>query len=303
MARKGLNDQVREANASLHISKRGLDLIKHFEGYHDRLPDGRCKAYLDTIANPPVWTIGYGCTEGVTEGMIWTEEQAERELLREIAIHELEVKRLIKVPLNQYQFDALVSFSYNYGLARAKTLRGHVDRGDFQAAGNSLVQVYPVVRGKGVISGLLRRRKAERDLMWTLPPKEVVASSRKLTLLSRIRSTLLALLPVGAFSDYLGYFEQVKDYIVDKKYFFILALFFGAWMLMKWFENKSIEDHENGNYTPSKATSYTEENEVDVDAINNDTEASSDEAPVSELDTEYGPAIRGAGEASGTVAQ
>lgn len=278
-------------NAHLKISKKGLDLIKHFEGYHVKLPNGDCRAYLDTIANPPIWTIGYGCTVGIREGMVWTEAQAEKELLREIDIHEQAVKRAVKVPLNQYQFDALVSFSYNYGITRAKTLLGHVNRGDFQAAGNSLVKVYPVVKGKGVINGLLRRRKAERDLMWTLPPKEVVSNSRKLTLLSRIRNAVLAIIPVGAFSDYLGYFVQVKDYLVDHKVAFILALFFGVWFLLKWLENMSIKDHENGNYTPSKAPTYEEDNEVDDSAIEVDLQ----EPSVSELDAEYGPAIERAG--------
>ena len=49
----------------MRMSEAGFELVRSFEGYHEELPDGRCRAYLDTLAKPHVWTIGFGCTEGI----------------------------------------------------------------------------------------------------------------------------------------------------------------------------------------------------------------------------------------------
>ena len=88
----------------MKLSSAGLDLIKEFEGYHERQPDGSAKAYR-CPAN--VLTIGWGCTEGVKEGMTVTAEQATAMLATEMAKHEAAVERLVKVPLTQGQFDAV----------------------------------------------------------------------------------------------------------------------------------------------------------------------------------------------------
>lgn len=96
----------------MKISATGLDMIKGFEGYHRELPDGSCVPYRCPAG---VLTIGYGCTEGVQEGMRWTKADAEARLLGELAKHEAAVMRLTTVEINQHQFDALVSFSYNLG--------------------------------------------------------------------------------------------------------------------------------------------------------------------------------------------
>ena len=117
----------------MQISKKGLDLIKSFEGYLRKLPDGSCIAYR-CPAN--VWTIGWGCTEGVKEGMRWTRAEAEAALRREIAKHEAAVTRLVAVDLNQNQFDALVSFSYNVGSGALSksTLLKRLNKGDYPGA-------------------------------------------------------------------------------------------------------------------------------------------------------------------------
>ena len=96
----------------MKLSTAGLDLIKSFEGYLDKQPDGSCKAYR-CPAN--VWTCGWGCTEGVTMNTHWTQAEATEKLRGELAKHEAAVLNLVKVPITQAQFDALVSFSYNVG--------------------------------------------------------------------------------------------------------------------------------------------------------------------------------------------
>lgn len=152
----------------MKISDKGLALIKEFEGYHSKLPDGSCRAYRCPAG---VWTIGWGCTENVKAGMVWTEKQAEEALLKEIAKHEHAVNILVSVPLTQNAFDALVSFSYNCGsgaLRKSSILKYTNDRKFSEAAKSFGLWV----RGGGkVLPGLVRRRAKEAALYLT-PQKE-----------------------------------------------------------------------------------------------------------------------------------
>lgn len=151
----------------MKISAAGLELIKRFEGYHDRLPDGSCRAYLDKLAKPHIWTIGWGCTENVKQGMVWTEKQAEDALLREIATFEAAVDRLVTVELNQNEFDALVSFSYNCGAGalQKSTLLKKLNKGDRRGAGGEFKR-WNKAGGK-VWPGLVDRRAREATLFLT----------------------------------------------------------------------------------------------------------------------------------------
>lgn len=145
----------------MKLSTNGLDLIKHFEGYHKRLPDGSCAAYLDTLAKPHVWTVGYGLTEGVHAGMVLTEQEASDRFAKELSGHEAAVIRLVTVPITQHQFDALVSFSYNCGwgaLGRSTLLR-RLNAGDYDGASREFRR-WNKAGGK-VWPGLVRRRAAE----------------------------------------------------------------------------------------------------------------------------------------------
>lgn len=153
----------------MNISDAGLDLIKSFEGYHDKLPDGSCRAYLDKLAKPHVWTIGWGCTDGVRQGMIWTREQAEEALLGEIATFERAVNKLVTVDLNQNEFDALVSFAYNVGAGAlgSSTLLKKLNDGDRRGAANEFKR-WKYAGGK-VWPGLVDRRAREATLFLTPP--------------------------------------------------------------------------------------------------------------------------------------
>lgn len=145
----------------MKLSKRGLDLIKEFEGYHRQLPDGACVAYRCPAG---VWTIGYGCTEGVKEGMRWTKADAEARLLSELEKHERAVERLSTVDLNQNQYDALVSFSYNLGSGALgkSTLLAKVNKGDMRGAGQEFGKW--IKAGGKVLPGLVARRGKEAAL-------------------------------------------------------------------------------------------------------------------------------------------
>lgn len=117
----------------MNLSQRGLELIKEFEGYHDELPDGRCIAYICPAGKI---TIGWGCTRGIKLGMIWTKDQAEAALRKELAGHEAAVARLVMVDINSNQRDALISFAYNLGdeNLRRSTLLKKLNKGDYVGA-------------------------------------------------------------------------------------------------------------------------------------------------------------------------
>jgi len=141
------------------IAKPGLDLIKSFEGLY-------LTAYLDIVGVP---TIGYGCTEGVTKEDVKnkrtiTEAEAEAMMMSELAKFERGVEACVKVPINQNQFDALVSFSYNLGLGslQKSTLLKLLNAGDVSGAAEQFLR-WNKAGGKEV-RGLTRRREAERSL-------------------------------------------------------------------------------------------------------------------------------------------
>ena len=90
---------------NMKISQEGLSLIKKFEGC--KLESYQCAA--------GVWTIGYGSTSGINEGMEISQEQAEDLLLEDVAVFEEAVNKAVEVPLEQYEFDALVSWTFNLG--------------------------------------------------------------------------------------------------------------------------------------------------------------------------------------------
>ncbi|MGE8302896.1 MAG: lysozyme [Pseudomonas kermanshahensis] len=138
----------------MRTSQRGLSLIKSFEGL-------RLQAYQDSVG---VWTIGYGATRGVKAGMAITKEQAERMLLNDVQRFEPEVQRLVTAQLNQNQWDALMSFTYNLGSANleSSTLRRLLNAGNYTAAADQFQRWNKA--GGQVLTGLVRRRAAERDM-------------------------------------------------------------------------------------------------------------------------------------------
>lgn len=89
----------------MNISRNGIEFIKKEEGLV-------LNAYL-CPAN--VWTIGYGHTNSVKKGDKITEEQAEDFLVNDLLYSERIVNKMVKVKLNQNQYDALVSFVFNVG--------------------------------------------------------------------------------------------------------------------------------------------------------------------------------------------
>lgn len=139
----------------MKISQKGINLIKQFEGLE-------LKAYRDSVG---VLTIGYGSTGShVSVGEVITEAQAETLLIKDLSRFESGVTELVKVPVTQNQFDALVSFSFNLGLGNLKssTLLKKLNAKDYTGASKEFER-WNKAGGK-VLNGLTRRRLAEKEL-------------------------------------------------------------------------------------------------------------------------------------------
>lgn len=96
----------------MKTSSEGINLIKKFEGC-------RLTAYQDVVG---VWTIGYGHTGDVWYGQKITQQEADQLLAYDLQKFERGVSLYTSgVILTQNQFDSLVSFAYNCGLANLKS--------------------------------------------------------------------------------------------------------------------------------------------------------------------------------------
>jgi GH24 family phage-related lysozyme (muramidase) len=147
--------EQREVKSLRTVSPSGLFSIKKHEAL-------RLEAYLPTPND--VWTIGYGHTKTAKKGMRITERGAEELLKGDIAWAEAAVRNRVKVPLNQNQFDALVSFVFNVGETAfaSSTLLRLLNQGKYQEAADQLLR-WDKQKGK-VLRGLTRRRAEERSL-------------------------------------------------------------------------------------------------------------------------------------------
>lgn len=141
-------------NSNLRTSVNGISLIKQFEGF-------RSEAYL-CPAN--ILTIGYGHTKGVKAGQKISAQEGEQLLIKDLETFENNVKALVKVPLNQNQFDALVCFTFNLGANNLSnsTLLKKLNQSDFASAALEFLK-WNKAKGK-VLAGLTKRREAESKL-------------------------------------------------------------------------------------------------------------------------------------------
>lgn len=130
------------------------------------------RAYLDTIASPPVWTIGYGHTgSDVGPGDYVTKDQAQRILANDLRFAADAVGRLVKVPLTVRQRIALISFVFNLGpgALEESTLLKKLNNHNYTGAGNEFLK-WDHAGGVQVL-GLTRRRKAERKMFLSRLPR------------------------------------------------------------------------------------------------------------------------------------
>ena len=139
----------------MNVSQNAIDLIKHYEGFSSK--PYYCPAGISTI--------GYGHVLRKDENFQFiTEEDAEAILKQDCSWAEQAVIALTSIPLNQNQFDALVSFVFNLGSGsyQASTLRRKLNRGDAKGAADEFKRW--VYAGGIKLKGLVVRRKAEQEL-------------------------------------------------------------------------------------------------------------------------------------------
>jgi lysozyme len=140
----------------MQLSAAGLELLKRSEGF-------RSHTYNDVNGFP---TIGYGHrllkSEVFPDGI--SEQRATEILLADIRTAEQAVARLVKVPLTQGQFDALVDFCFNLGAGRlaSSTLLKVLNSGRHADAAQQLLRWD--ITGGVECAGLKVRRQAEFEL-------------------------------------------------------------------------------------------------------------------------------------------
>jgi GH24 family phage-related lysozyme (muramidase) len=143
-------------------------LIKPFEGYAKRLPNGDCCAYPDPATGGEPWTIGYGSTgRDIRQYTVWTKEQAEDALQEHVRYF---TSGLVKLSPSLLQatprrFAAVISWAYNCGLGnyRISTFKKRIDASNWEGAAIECVK-WNKAAGR-VLPGLTRRRQAEALMM------------------------------------------------------------------------------------------------------------------------------------------
>lgn len=140
----------------------GIDMIKGFEGFKD-------SAYL--LPGEKYYTIGYGHTgSDVAANMKISKAQAEEFLRQDLKKAEDAVNRYCAhFQLNQNQFDALVSFTFNCGEKNLNKLL-HGESGNENRPLEELPEHMPYYRldaTKKISNGLVKRRAAEVELFNT----------------------------------------------------------------------------------------------------------------------------------------
>ncbi len=148
----------------MELSAAGLNLLKRSEGFRSRV-------YNDVAGVP---TIGWGHRllhpDSFPDGV--DEKLAVHILACDVDDAEEAVLRLVKVPLTQGQFDALVDFTFNLGQGRlaSSTLLKELNAGHYDSAAQELLRWDHA--GAVELASLKARREAEFALWHGLPPDD-----------------------------------------------------------------------------------------------------------------------------------
>ena len=147
----------------MKISEEGKALIKKFEGC-------KLEAYLCPAG---YWTIGFGNVKNAKEGKTISQNEADFYLTKDLEEFESYVNSMVKVPLEQNQFDALVAWTFNLGGSnlRSSTMLKVLNNGEYDKVPSEMKR-WNKAGGK-TLQGLIRRREAESLLFKNEPWHEV----------------------------------------------------------------------------------------------------------------------------------
>lgn len=149
----------------MQISETGINLIKQLEGCRLQAYDdftGKPVGFSDVVKG--TLTIGVGHTgKDVTKGLVISEERASELLKNDIKNVEKTINEVVKVPLNQNQYDALCCFVFNIGCSafRDSTMLKLINTNQFAKAADCFKDWH---RGNNIPHLLDNRRKKEKEL-------------------------------------------------------------------------------------------------------------------------------------------
>ena len=241
----------------MRTSDDGIDLIKQFEGV-------RLDSYRDSVG---VWTVGFGHTAACGEpipgpGVKITSQQADMALRKDLNKFEIGVTGLLAKPIQQHQFDALVSFAFNVGLGNLKnsTLLKKVNAGDFDRVPAEFLK-WDKAGGRS-LPGLTRRRHAEASLFSKvdheasimeeessaepdLPtPSKTMAQSKE----GNTAAVSGALASAGAASQVAEQVQQANDTVsglmdlLHKPSFWVLVIIIGAAAAIWYWRSQRLKE-------------------------------------------------------------
>jgi len=148
--------------ALIAVHQTAIDLIKEFEGFVDHW-------YPDPATGGEPWTCCYGHTSAAgfpkyQKGQKFTQAEGETILKHDLEAVSDAVFKAVTMPVNAYQFGALVSLAFNIGMKnfRNSSLLKAVNAGDFKTAAAKFALYNRA--NKKVMAGLTRRRAAEAEL-------------------------------------------------------------------------------------------------------------------------------------------
>ncbi|CDP50718.1 Phage lysin [Devosia sp. DBB001] len=158
------------------VNNATLALIREYEGFVDHwYPDPAhgwkvptcCIGHTDAAGEPKY---------AATKGKKFTEAEGRAILASDLAAVEAQVRKAVAVPLNENQFGALVSFTFNLGARNlgGSTLLKKLNKGDYTGAADEFGKW--VNAGGQRLDGLVRRRTAERALFLT--PATLIAAQK-----------------------------------------------------------------------------------------------------------------------------
>lgn len=155
-------------NSFRQVDDDGVLLVAELEA-----PGGRpvLKAYYDSKRVP---TIGFGHIKGVKIGDTCTEAQAWKWLDEDLDEAELAVTQLVKVPLNRFQFAALVSWVFNVGRGAfyESTLLRLLNHGRYDLVDEQMMRWDKIKHDDGRVETLrgLRNRRIREAAWWNREP-------------------------------------------------------------------------------------------------------------------------------------